>query len=159
MIHADYTTIVPHPPARLYAYLSNPANERHWQSSCVDAELLGALPAPGCRYRIVFSFLGRRMPFTGEITHLEPEREYAFRVVEGPFHYEGRYSLRPHPDGTELHWQFAAEPGKFFGVVPVSLVRKVLLSQVEKDLANLAHLLAAGGNGAVPCGTPGHNIE
>ena len=101
-IRAQYSTIMPQPPARLYAYLSNPANERHWQSSCIDAELLGAAPAPGCRYRIAFSFLGRRMAFTGEITALEPEREYAFRVVEGPVHYEGRYSLRPHPGGTEL---------------------------------------------------------
>ena len=144
MIYADYTAILPFAPARVFAYLSNPANDRHWQASCVGAELLGAAPAVNCRYRIAFNFLGRKMAFTGEITALEPDREYAFKVVEGPFHYEGRYSLRPHTEGTALHWRFAAEPGGFFGILPVSLVRKVLLSQIEKDMATLARVLQSG---------------
>lgn len=141
MIHAEYTSILPVAPARVFAYVSNPANDKEWQASCVSAELLGATPAVGCTYKIVFDFVGRKMAFTGEITALEPNREYAFKVVEGAFHYEGRYSLRPHDGGTELRWQFAAEPGRFFGILPVSLVRKVLLSQIEKDMVTLAHTL------------------
>ncbi len=141
MIHADYRYTLPVTPARVFSYLSNPANDKQWQASCVSAELLGAAPQVGCRYTIVFNFLGRKMAFTGEITELEADREYAFKVIEGAFHYAGRYSLRPHVDGTELHWQFAAEPGKFFGILPVSLVRKVLLSQIEKDMVTLARVL------------------
>lgn len=143
MIHAEYTFTLPVAPARAFAYMSNPASDTSWQSSCVSVELLGPVPAPGCRYRIVFSFLGRKMEFTGEITVLEPECEYAFKVIEGSFYYEGRYSLRPHADGTEVHWQFSAEPGKFFGILPASLLRKVLISQVEKDAVTLARLLSA----------------
>jgi len=140
MIHAEYTYTLPVPPARAFAYLSNPANDKEWQASCVSAELLSAQPAVGCRYNIVFSFLGRKMQFVGEITTLQADSEYAFKVVDGSFYYEGRYSLRPHPDGTEVFWRFDAEPGKFFGILPASLLRKVLISQIEKDSTKLALL-------------------
>lgn len=141
MIHADYTYTLPVPPAEAFAYLSHPANDSQWQSSCVSVELLGPAPMVGCRYNIVFSFLGRKMKFTSEIIVSEPDREYAFKVIEGSFYYEGRYRLRPHGDGTEVHWQFDAEPGTFFGILPAALLRKVLISQVEKDSATLARLL------------------
>lgn len=143
MIHAEHTYTLPVAPAVAFAYLSNPANDQQWQDSCVSAQLLGPAPAVGCRYRIVFNFLGREMRFTSEITTLEPDREYAFKVVEGAFHYEGRYSVRAHADGTEVHWQFSAQPGKFFGILPASLLRKVLISQIEKDAVTLARLLKA----------------
>lgn len=143
MIHADHTYTVPVPPAQAFAYLSNPAHDAEWQSSCVSAELLAAAPAVGAHYNIVFSFLGRKMKFTSEITVFEPDRECAFKSVAGSFYYEGRYSLRPHADGTEVHWQFSAEPGKFFGILSTALLRKVLISQIEADAAVLARLLTA----------------
>lgn len=143
MIQADYTYTLPVTPAQAFAYLSNPANDSEWQSACVSSELLGPVPVVGCRYDIVFSLLGRRMAFTSEITLIEPHCECAFKSIEGPFHYEGRYSLRPHAEGTEVHWQFAAQPGSFFGILPASLLRKVLISQVEKDSVTLARLLKA----------------
>jgi carbon monoxide dehydrogenase subunit G len=141
MIYADHIFTLPVPPAEAFAYLSNPANDAQWQSSCVSAELLDPVPVVGCRYSIVFSFLGRKMKFTSEITVFEPDRECAFKAVAGSFFYEGRYSLRPHADGTEVHWRFAAEPGSFFGILSTALLRKVLISQVEKDSAVLARLL------------------
>ncbi len=138
MIHADYTYTLPVPPAVAFPYLSNPGNDAEWQSSCIAAELLGPAPEVGCRYNITFSFLGRKMQFTGEITTLEADHDYAFKVIEGSFHYDGRYTLRPHPDGSEVYWQFSAEPGNFFGILPASLLRKVLISQIEKDAITLA---------------------
>ncbi len=143
MINADYTFTLPADPSQVFAYLSNPANDSEWQSACVSAELLGPAPAVGCRYNIVFSLLGRKMNFVSEITLHEPDREYAFKVIEGSFYYEGRYRFRPHADGTEVHWQFGAEPGSFFGILPAALLRKVLISQVEKDSVTLARLLKA----------------
>ena len=143
MIHADYTYTLPVAPAQAFAYLSNPANDSEWQNACVSAELLDPAPVVGCRYNIVFSLLGRKMKFVSEITLIEPDREYAFKVIDGSFYYEGRYSFRPHAHGTEVHWQFAAEPGNFFGILPASLLRKVLISQVEKDSVTLARLLKA----------------
>lgn len=144
MIHAEHIYTLPVPPAVVYPYLANPNNDVEWQSSCVASRLLASLPAVGCRYNISFSFLGRTMQFLAEITTLAPEQDYAFKVVEGSFHYEGGYSMRPHAEGTEVHWRFAAEPGKFFGILPPALLRKVLINQVEKDALNLARRLTVG---------------
>jgi carbon monoxide dehydrogenase subunit G len=137
MIHVEHRYTLAVEPAVAFAYLSNPAHDAEWQSTCSAAELLGPAPEPGCRYRIVFNFMGRKMNFLSTITERKPDSEYAFRVVEGAFHYEGRYSFRPVDEGVEVHWQFAAEPGKFFGILPTTLIRKVLISQVEKDVLTL----------------------
>lgn len=144
MIHAEYTYTLPVSPAVAYPYLANPANDSEWQSSCVESELLASEPIVGSRYHICFSFLGRTMKFVGEITQLEPDQEYAFKVIEGSFHYEGRYSFRPHVEGTEVRWQFSADPGRFFGILPPALLRKVLVSQIEKDALTLARRLTSG---------------
>lgn len=142
MIHAAYTHILPVPPEVAFPYLSNPGNDVEWQSSCIKAELLGEVPAVGCRYNITFNFLGRKMEFIGEITTLEADHDYSFRVIEGSFYYEGRYTVTSHPEGSKIYWQFAAEPGKFFGILPASLLRKVLVSQIEKDLVALARMFS-----------------
>jgi hypothetical protein len=144
MIHAEYRYPLDVPPDVAFDWLANPAHDADWQGSCLEAELLAAEPVVGARYRIAFSFMGRRTAFVGEITEREPDREYAFRVAEGPFHYEGRYSLRPaEGGGTAVHWQFWAQPAGFFGIVPATLLRKVLVSQVEKDVIGLRRRLAA----------------
>lgn len=145
MIRSEFTYTLPAPPELVFPYMANPANDVEWQNSCTEARLLGDAPVVGCRYAIVFSFLGRKMQFVGEITELVPEREFAFKVVEGSFHYEGRYSFRPHPQGTEVHWVFDAEPGKFFGILPASLLRKLLINQVKNDVAILLKQAAQGG--------------
>lgn len=145
MIRCETRYTLPAPPDVVFDYMANPANDVQWQDSCVEARLLGPEPVAGCRYAIVFSFLGRKMQFTGEITERVPAREFAFKVLEGSFHYEGRYSFRPHAEGTEVHWVFDAEPGKFFGILPASLLRKLLINQVQKDVARLIEMAGKGG--------------
>jgi hypothetical protein len=143
MIHAEYRYHLDVAPELAFEYLADPANDAQWQGSCLEAERLAPAPDVGTRYRIVFSFMGRRVAFVGEITQRTAPRDYAFRVVEGPFHYEGRYSLQPAVGGgTDVHWQFWAQPARFFGIVPASLLRKVLVSQVEKDVVRLRERFA-----------------
>jgi uncharacterized membrane protein len=142
MIFAEYFFHLPISPSVAFSYLANPENDPHWQSSCVSAKLSGATVQVGGGYHIVFNFLGRKMEFECEVTQVQPDSEYAFKVLKGSFHYEGRYSFSPHANGTQVHWQFSAEPGKFFGILPASLLRKVLISQIEKDTVTLAKILS-----------------
>jgi hypothetical protein len=141
MIRAEYSRILGVPRTALFDYLSNPTNDLHWQASCVEARLLDGSTEVGSRYAIVFSFLGRRMNFECQITRVEHPETYTFKVLDGSFLYEGAYTLDATPDGTRLNWQFDVAPGKFFGILPVSLLRKVLVSQVEKDFSRLEALL------------------
>lgn len=138
MIHAEYHFTLNTSLEEAFDYLTNPANDADWQSSCDAAQVLTTGPVKaGSHYRITFNFLGRRMNFDCQVTRREPSREYAFAVLEGPFHYEGHYSFKEVDDGVAIHWQFSAEPGGFFGILPASILRKVLISQVERDVVNL----------------------
>jgi carbon monoxide dehydrogenase subunit G len=141
MIRAEYNFNLPVPPAQAFAYMCNPANDAEWQSSCVSAELRDIRPGLASRYAIVFSFLGRKMSFQAEITEYDPPSRYAFRVHEGPFHYDGQYLFEPRGRGTHVHWRFDADPKGFFGIVPATLLRKVLVTQVEKDVVTLSGIL------------------
>jgi hypothetical protein len=143
MIHAEYNFSLNVSPEEAFNYLANPLNDIHWQSSCDEAELLDPVVKEGSRYQIVFNFLGRSMNFDCQITVRDPHREYAFKVLKGPFHYEGHYGFKPTDDGVDVHWQFAAEPGRFFGILPASILRKVLVSQVERDVVMLKRKLVA----------------
>jgi uncharacterized membrane protein len=141
MIHADYRYHLNVEPELAFDYLANPVNDQHWQSSCAAVEMAAAQPDVGAGYKITFNFLGRKMDFSCQITEREPLKRYAFKVLEGPFYYQGCYDFSPTAEGLDVHWQFEAEPGRFFGILPASLLRKVLVSQVERDLVKLRRLL------------------
>jgi len=139
MIHAEHRYHLDVSPERAFEYLAHPGRDAEWQASCLASRLLDDEPRVGGRYDIEFSFMGRRARFVGRITERTPPAEYAFEVVEGPFLYHGRYSFRPAEagGGVDVHWQFWAQPARFFGILPASLLRKVLVSQVESDVAKL----------------------
>lgn len=137
MISVEYNYYLPVPPAAAFAYLANPGRNHEWQSSCLASRLHADQPAPGCRYDITFLFLTRRMEFLGEICEFEPNNRAAFRILEGPFYYDDNYRFEPEGDGIHVYWRFNADPKGFFGIIPASILRKVMLSQVEKDVAAL----------------------
>lgn len=143
-LRAEYAFDLPVAPKEAFAWLSDTARDPEWQSACVDTRLLNGPAAPGCRYEITFQLIGKKMTFTVEITEFEPGRRSRFHVVDGPFGYTGTYDYTEHPDGTTgVRWTFDVEPGDFFGIMPRSLLKKVLISQVKKDSGRLAAQLAA----------------
>ncbi len=150
MIETQHEFLLPVSPSQAFDYISNPGNDAVWQASCQTAEPVGCDGATqtascdsalGSRYRIVFSLLGRRMAFLCEVTEHEPGKAYAFQVVEGPFRYRGRYAFVAEEPGCKVAWHFEADPGKFFGLLPAALLRKVVLSQFEGDVKTLRQQL------------------
>ena len=150
MIETHYEFLLPVSPRQAFDYISHPGNDAVWQASCQTAERVdcdGAAQTAstdsslGSRYRIVFSLLGRRMDFLCEVTEHDPGKAYAFQVVEGPFRYQGRYVFYADESGCKVAWHFAADPGKYFGLLPAALLRKVVLSQFEGDVKTLRQQL------------------
>jgi len=149
-LHAEHRYHLDVAPEVAFDYLCDPAHDAQWQAACVEAARLdpGAALAVDSRYRIVFSFMGRHAAFVSRVTELAPPAEYAFESVEGPFPYRGRYSFRAAPQGgVDVHWQFWAEPGRYFGIVPATLLRKAMVHQVEKDVVGLRKRFSAGPEG------------
>jgi hypothetical protein len=144
MVRATYDFSLPVTAEDAFAVLSNPGLDAQWQGSCLASELKDAPPAPGSRYSISFRMMAKTLDFEGEITDFEPGRASGYRTVGGPFSYTGGYTYTPTAQGCDLSWFFDVDPGRFFGLVPVSLLRKALVSQVEKDTRTLRTLLAEG---------------
>ncbi len=141
MIEATYTFELPLPPATVFGFIADPRHDSQWQSSCAGVELLSPAPTIGSRYRIAFNFLSRKMNFLAQIIESEAPSRYAFQVIEGPFTYSGSYVLTPQGTSTCIQWNFRAEPGRFFGVIPAGLLRKVLVAQVERDVKTMRKVL------------------
>lgn len=142
MITVDYSFFVEARAEQVFTFLGNPTNNPRWAASCESARLLDTDPiSVDTCYEIVFNFLTRRMSFKGVVEHYEPPSRLGFRTVDGPFSYQDSYRLEPKESGTQVDWQFRADPGRFFGVIPVTLIRKALLKQIEKDTGQLQALL------------------
>jgi Polyketide cyclase / dehydrase and lipid transport len=144
MINAEHRFTLPVGPEEAFAVLSDPAKDPEWQSACVATELLDGPADAGRRYTITFQLVGRRMEFTVEILAYEPGVRSEFKAVDGPFGYLGRYVYTERADGgTDVHWTFDVDPGDYFGIMPLSLVKKLLVSQVKKDSGKLATRLGS----------------
>ncbi|KAA0929825.1 MULTISPECIES: SRPBCC family protein [Streptomyces] len=144
-VKAEYAFGLPVPPKEAFALISDPAQDPVWQAACVDVQLLDGEPRPGARYEITFQLIGKRMQFTVEIDEFEPGLRSRFHTLDGPFHYVGTYVYAENEDGTTtVHWTFEVEPGDYFGIMPKSLLRKVLVNSVKKDSGKLAAQLGQG---------------
>jgi len=123
----------------VFNYLSNPLNDYLWQSSCDDVtmkdanEPLGA----GVEYTIHFGFLSRKLHFQAHITTFEPNKAYGYEALSGPMPYRGHYEFTEAPEGVQVKWFFTAIPGKFFGIIPKSLIKKTMLKKTTEDIARL----------------------
>jgi ribosome-associated toxin RatA of RatAB toxin-antitoxin module len=149
MIRAEYSFTLPVSPDQAFAIVSDPPRHSEWMTACLHTKLLDGLPAPGRRYEITFEFLQRTMDFLVEIDTYDPWRHSRFTSIEGPFRYIADYRFHPLADGsTEVHWTFDVHPGDFFGLTPDSLIRKFLVSQVEKDSQTLRERLVESSNAA-----------
>lgn len=144
MVRATHDFTLPIPPEQAFAVLSNPGLDAQWQGSCLSSRLLADAPGPGAQYDIQFRMLGKSLDFRGEITDFEEGKVSGYKTVSGPFSYTGGYSYTPSDEGCRLGWFFDVDPGRFFGLLPISLMRKALISQVEKDVVHLRGLLAEG---------------
>jgi carbon monoxide dehydrogenase subunit G len=143
MIRAEYQFRLPVPAQQAFEIISDPTRDPVWQASCLEARLTDGPLGAGCTYEVVFQMLGRRLEFTVEITDFEPGRISRFAVLEGPFRYIGAYEYSDNGDGTtDIHWTFDVDPGEYFGIMPKALLKKVLVSQVKKDISKLNRQLA-----------------
>jgi hypothetical protein len=138
MVHAEYQFHLPVTPEEAFAVLGDPSRDEEWQASVVRSTLLDAPARAGSRYEITFHMFGRDLDFVARITDYVEGVRSGYTTESGPFSYTGGYTYTPAAGGgTDVMWSFDVEPGKFFGLLPLSFMRWVLVSQVEKDTRTL----------------------
>ena len=111
MPNAQRTIVIGRPPDQVFAFFTDPANDRSWRPAVKEISTQDP-PGVGRRiHQVVAGPGGRGISADIEVTGYERSSRYAFQVVAGPARPRGEYRFIETPNGTEVHFSLAAELG------------------------------------------------
>lgn len=133
--------VINRPVEEVFAFLSNNENSSKWLSGVIAVKKTSEGPiGVGTTWRVVRTFLGRRMEEEAECTEYEPNRRFATKGKAGPIPAKAQTTFESVEGGTRVDVEF--ELGGFFKLVEPLLV-KMLKRQAEADLPTLKELMEA----------------
>jgi carbon monoxide dehydrogenase subunit G len=110
-----------HPPAKVYAHLTDLQKQKDLNPSITAVEVGGKI-AVGTRYKIKMNLSGREFVTENEIVALEPNKTFAIKTLAAPpaAPVTNTYTLEADGKGTKLHLAMdaAVTPGTEAMVVP-----------------------------------------
>jgi uncharacterized protein YndB with AHSA1/START domain len=119
MPSAQRTIVISRPPDAVFAFFTDPANDRSWRPAVKEISTQDP-PGVGRRiHQVVKGPGGRGIGADIEVTANEPSSRYAFQVVAGPVRPQGEFRFIETPNGTEVHFSLNAE---------LSGIKKLLMS-------------------------------
>ena len=110
MPSAQRTIRIARPAGTVFAFLTDPANDRSWRSGV--KEISSQDPAGVGRriHQVVAGPGGRGINADVEVTAFDPPTRYAFRTTSGPVRPVGEYRLIPaREDATDVTFSLSAE--------------------------------------------------
>jgi uncharacterized membrane protein len=142
----DVTTerIIHRPVDVVAGYAGDPGNAPEWYANIESVAWRTPPPVSvGSRMDVVARFLGRRLAYTYEVTHLEPGRRLVMRTADGPFPMETTYTWEPAGEGaTRMTLRNRGRPSGFAAVAGAVMAGAMRRANTA-DLAVLARLLEA----------------
>ena len=140
MARATRTITIQRPPETVFAFLTDPANDRGWRSGVKEMTAEGP-PGVGRRiHQVVAGPGGRGIAADIEVTAYEPSTRYAFRTVSGPVRPNGEYRLTPDGAlGTSVAFSLDAEVGGWKRLVMGGAVQR----SMDAEMAALDKAKAA----------------
>jgi uncharacterized protein YndB with AHSA1/START domain len=111
MPSATRTISIERSPDDVFAFFSDPANDRQWRMHVKEIEAQGA-PGVGRKvHQVIEGPGGRGLAADIEVTAYEPPRRYGFQVVAGPARPRGEFVVSPSGSGSSVTFSLAAELG------------------------------------------------
>jgi uncharacterized protein YndB with AHSA1/START domain len=141
VVRVEHSLVIERPPAEVFAYTTDPANEPEWQATLLEARSDGPVQQ-GAHITEVRKFLGRRMESEVEVTAYEPDRRFAVKVLSGPVPFDLEQTLEPTDRGTSVKVILEGEPGGFFKLAE-PLVERAVRRQIRADFEQLKDILEA----------------
>ena len=142
----DQSVVVARPPAEVFDFLVRGENLPLWDESVLECTPLNSGPVGvGTRFLGASSILGRRIPWTVEVTEFVPGVRSESRAVDGRLSFTVSYEVHPVPEGTQVRYRLVADAGvgTAFGLALGPVVQKVQTKTVKANLDRLVHLLEA----------------
>jgi carbon monoxide dehydrogenase subunit G len=101
---------LPIPLEQAFEYLADFSRTAEWDPGVVEAErLTPGPPRRGSRFRVVVSFLGRRLPLDYEITAYEPPTRLVLEGGDSSVHSHDEITFAPRPGGTRVTYEARLE--------------------------------------------------
>jgi carbon monoxide dehydrogenase subunit G len=103
MAHYNASVDTSRPPDEMFAYLSDFSSTREWDPGVIEAERLGDAPVQqGTEFRLLTSFLHRKIPLTYRIVEYDPPNAVTFRGESSTVVSLDRITFEPSERGTRI---------------------------------------------------------
>ncbi len=128
-------------PARVYAFLAEPANLPRWQAGIVAAERTSPPPTSvGSTARVVLELMGQQVAADITVREAEPERRLALAASVSGMGIVATLDLAAHDGGTEITLTSEVRAENIF----MAPLERMVTDTAERDLdASLTRLQAA----------------
>jgi carbon monoxide dehydrogenase subunit G len=103
MAHYNASVDTLRPPDEIFAYLSDFSSTQEWDPGVIEAQRLGDAPIrKGTAFRLLTSFLGRKIPLTYCIVEYDPPNVVTFRGESTTVVSLDRITFEPSERGTRI---------------------------------------------------------
>jgi uncharacterized protein YndB with AHSA1/START domain len=140
---AEYTVVVPRPPAEVFPYLVEPDLMQRWIGGLIEFTPVDEGPRVGARSRQRVEQGGRTWDVESEIVELVPNRRLSARATSSAFASTLSYALEPVPEGTRLHGTAETRLTGFAGRLLGGVANRAAERKLVADLERLRRLLAS----------------
>jgi carbon monoxide dehydrogenase subunit G len=144
MAHYNASLDTPRPPDEMFAYLSDFSSTQEWDPGVIKAQRLGDAPVrKGTEFRLLTSFLGRKIPLIYRIVEYDPPSAVTFRGESSTVISLDRITFEPSEMGTRITYDAdLALKGRFKLAGP--LLRVAFKRVGDRALAGLRETVGAG---------------
>ncbi len=139
----EVSTLINRPLGEVFQFVTNVENQPKWQAASLENHQLTPGPmAAGARIQHLGKWLGRRYESIGQVTAFEPNSQWAYKSLTGPYQLEMRYRFETATDGTRLTLLAIGGDMGFFRL-PAPLLRFFARRVLQGDLDRLKKVLEA----------------
>ncbi len=139
----ESSIVINRPVEDVWAYMTDLEKTSLWNPATLEMRLTSEGPLQkGSNYVWVGQWLGRRIESSCKVTEFEPGREFAYKIVSGPFPGAASTVLEPAAGGARVTIRSEGEMGGFFKLAE-PVVAAMSRRQMESMLGNLKDILEA----------------
>ena len=141
MIKFDFNTDIYRPLAQVFAFVTTPENDFHWQYGTLLSDRLSkGEMGVGMLFRVVGHFLGQRMERVYEVMEFVPNKSYGFKSISGPIDSYTLYNFELMKGSTRLGSSTQIRLGERFKSNPIT-AEKLIKKENRENLALLKNIL------------------
>jgi hypothetical protein len=146
-MHYEVSTFISRPLTDVFQFTTNVENQSKWQAATVcTTQLTPGSMGVGTQMRHTGKWLGRNYESIGEVVEYEPNVQWGYKSLSGPYDLVMHYRFEPVEDGTRLTMDVEGDAKGFFGfskfVEP--LVGRMAEKTLNDDLTRLKSVLESG---------------